>query len=247
MIERITTSEQLSVLPEKGIESQKIRALLNAYGVRYDFCRFFKQGDSCCIAVFGASVVICGVSNDYGELAEFLQFSGVADIFCSSECGMALSELLPFAAESVNIMRFCGALEASEVNDAPALSEVYDIVSRSFDIDFEPWYLDMSHRVRHDVSLCFVLDNSSACVLQHDINGEALISQVATLPERRGEGLASRLIKEVCRRCEGSDIFVICEGALLVFYEMLGFEKCGECVVLAKCNIARYDDGSKNT
>lgn len=234
MIQRITSSEQFSSLPEKGIEAQKIRALFNAYGAQYDFCSFFRQGESRYVTVFGGAAVICGDYGNVQELADFLVLNSVVDIFCSSECGDALCALIPFAIEKVNIMNFCGVATFSQINDKPALSDVYEIVSKGFDIEFEPWYLDMSHRVRHGVSTCFVLENSSACVLQHDINGEALISQVATFPEYRGKGLAGKLIKEVCRRCEDSEVFVICEDQLLGFYKKLGFEKCGECAVLMK-------------
>ena len=232
MIQRLTAPEQLGALPERGVMAQKIRALLCAYGTGYDFCRFFLQGEGCFIALFGGSAVICGASEDRGELAEFLHFSGAADILCSEECGRELCGLLPLKAERVNLLRFCGAPSGVEVNDAPALSEVYGIISKAFEIEFEPWYLDMSHRVRHGVARCFTLESYAACVLQHDINGEALISQVATLPERRGEGLAKRLIHEVCRRCSGSEVYVICEDRLLGFYEKLGFERVGGCAAL---------------
>ncbi len=233
MIQRVTDQSQLFKLPLKGIEPQKIRALFYAYGMQYDFCRFYEQDDACFVALFGGSAVIGGDSVNYRELADFLVFSGVVDIFCSVTAGEALQKCLAMKREIVNLMRFCGTALPAEVNSGPALSEVYEIISKSFDIEFESWYLDMSHRVRHGVAKCFTIENSAACVLQHDINGEALISQVATLVESRGNGYARRLIHEVCRRCKGSEVYVICEDMLLDFYEKLGFVKCGECVVFS--------------
>ncbi len=231
MIQRATSAEQL-LLPEKGIEAQKIRALLNSYGTQYDFCRFFVQ-EGCVFAVFGGSAVICGVPDDCDELAEFLCFCGITDIFCSSEVGGVLQSHLQLKAETVHIMRFDGDGSYSDINSEPTLSEVYSIVGRVFDVEFEPWYLDMSHRVRHGVAKCFTYKDLSACVLQHDINGEALISQVATIPEYRGKGFAKSLVLEVCRRCENSDVYVICEDRLTGFYESIGFVAAGECVVFS--------------
>ena len=58
MTERIYTAEQLSELPARGVEALKIRALFNAYGGSYDFCRFFRQG-STYLACLDGSFVIC--------------------------------------------------------------------------------------------------------------------------------------------------------------------------------------------
>lgn len=58
MTERVYTAEQLSELPARGVEALKIRALFNAYGGSYDFCRFFRQG-STYLACLDGSFVIC--------------------------------------------------------------------------------------------------------------------------------------------------------------------------------------------
>ncbi|MCM1164870.1 MAG: GNAT family N-acetyltransferase [Lachnospiraceae bacterium] len=230
MIRRALSSEELNALPKYGLEAQKIRALLLSYGLKYDFCRFF-VGD------FGAGRAFLGELNgsfvlsesgacDYEELAEFLAFSGFSELFCTESVGEPLSKLLPCRVQKVNVMRFEGAAVPCGTVKAPPLDDVYTILKTAFDIEYEPWYLDMSHRIRHGVSAFRMLDGS-VLAIQHNINGEALLSQIATLPEKRRQGNARRLILSVCAELSGSDIYVICGDELSDFYRKLGFRRTG--------------------
>lgn len=232
MIKQIFEPAEFLRLPEKGLEAQKIRALFNAYGAKYDFCRFFRQGDSYISALDGSFVLCEGANADYDELAGFLSMQGFAEIFCSVEAGEALSDRLSCGFKRVNVMKFkCGSACAEFAVTTP-LSDVFAILREGFDIEFEPWYLDMSHRVRHGISRCCVLRGKAALVIQHDINGEALISQVATLKAHRGEGLAKRLVTSVAASLAPSEVYVVCEDNLVGFYEKCGFDVIGEkCII----------------
>ena len=181
MTERIYTAEQLSELPARGVEALKIRALFNAYGGSYEFCRFFRQG---------STYLAC--------LAEFSRVC-LMELRMPEKSGEELPECSP--------------------------SEAWKVISTRFPIDFEPWYLDMSHRVRHGVSRC-VSDGRSALVVQHSIGSESLISQVAVLSDFEGKGYAGGLLLRVCRAL-GGEIRVICEDGLTGFYEKFGFRHAG--------------------
>lgn len=234
MTVRLTSPAQLSALPEKGITAQKIRALLAAYGTGYDFCRFYRHNGGSFLAGMGESFVLCaGGGADCEELAQFLNFSGCAELLCDSECGGKINVSLGSDLSRVNVMRYGGTGIPCEMECSPPLSEMYDIVGTVFGFEYEPWYLDMSHRVRHGVARCRKLEGS-ALVIQHDINGEALISQVATLPAQRGRGLASGLISSVCAELCGREIYILCEDGLIPFYRKNGFEVCGDLAQLTR-------------
>lgn len=227
MIQQIFESYEFSALPEKGVEVQKIRALFDAYGTKYDFCRFYRQGNSY-ISVLDGSFVLCTDSTaDFEEIADFLHMQGFSDVFCSKAAGKSLSDKLECSFTIVNLMKFSGGLPCAEFDDDPSLSDVYKIVSDGFDIEFESWYLDMSHRVRHGISKCCVLDGKAALVVQHNINGEALLSQVASLKAHRGEGLAKKLVTSVSASLAPSEVYIVCEDELIGFYEKCGFEIVG--------------------
>ena len=122
----------------------------------------------------------------------------------------------------LSLMEYNGNFLDDCVETNPPLQDVFSVLSTSFDIDFEPWYLDMSHRVRHGVLEVYRYEKSVLAV-QYNINGEALISQVATVTEYRGRGYASKLLSAVCGRLNGSEVFILCEDKLVEFYRKIGF------------------------
>ncbi len=243
MIKWITADEELQrvwddsrVFQDKtNIEALKIYALWLCYGTKYDFCRFY-TADGAVICGQDGSFVVSDFGNcDFEELAGFLTMNGFAEIFCSGYAGKSLSEKITCIRSDVQLMRFDGIGVPCETEKDTPLEELYNILKTSFDIEFEPWYLDMSHRIRHGIARTRRLD-CSALVIQHELNGSALISQVATIPDERGKGGASRLISAVCAELSEGDIFVICEDELCGFYEKNGFYKiCKKCILRSEC------------
>ncbi len=235
MIRRILAGEALE-LPKNGVEAQKIRALWMAYSSRYDFCRFYTSENTViCIQDGDAVLCVTGEENcDFDELAEFFIFCGVRKIFCSEDAGNRLGKLIGCKLQLVNLMRFAGEPVSVEIEASPPLQEVFGVIQQAFllpDAAYEPWYLDMSHKIRHGVSKAYRLGGSVAIVQYHQ-NGEVLLSQVATLPAERGKGNAAKLIKAVCAEYVGSDVRIICSDELIPFYRKIGFVEESK-----KCNL----------
>lgn len=235
MIERIDSDNELNHLLKNmnnSVEAQKIKALAACYGTKYDFCRFYKADNS----------ILCGLNDSYilygcnasEELAAFFTSFGFSEIFCSYSVGNQLSKPVDCHSNSVNLMRFDGMGVPQDTEHNTSLGELYEILKTGFDIEFEPWYLDISHRVRHGVAQTRRLGDS-ALIIQHNINGAALLSQIATLPESRGKGNAARLISAVCAELSPSKTYIICEDKLLDFYKHIGFKfECKKAVLLPK-------------
>lgn len=225
MIRQIDTDTELYGLLgriDDCIEKQKILALAYCYGTKYDFCRFYKA-DNYVLCALNNSYILCG-SGDIEELARFFSFSGYSEVFCSYKMGETLSNLLNCQNKKVNLMRFAGSgVACGDMEHNVPLEEFFKILKTGFEIEFEPWYLDISHRIRHGVSQVRRLGNS-VLVIQHDLNGSALLSQIATSPESRGKGSASRLILAVCAELLPSKAYLICEDHLTTFYNRIGFE-----------------------
>lgn len=232
MIKRVSSDEELLRFWENSgvfrdrsdVEAHKIYALWLCYGAKYDFCRFY-TADGAVICGQGGSFVVSDHGEcDYDEMSEFFAVSGFSEIFCSERAGTALSENMRCAVNDVYLMRFNGVGVPCETENDTPLKEFYGILNTAFDIEFEPWYLDMSHRIRHGVTRTRRL-GSSVLVIQHELFGCALISQVATASGERRKGGASRLISAVCAELSESAVYVICEEMLRGFYEKNGFEK----------------------
>ena len=227
MIRRILEGEMLT-LPEKGVEAQKIRSLWNAYSAKYEFCRFFTSENSV-IGILNESVVLfCNdnISEDeFSEISAFFSFCGAREIFCSDNVGQCLGKLLNCRVQLVNLMRFTGRSESAETEVNPPLAEVFEVIQSAFGLTedlFEPWLLDMSHRIRHGVSEVRRLEKS-VLVVQYSSSGEVLLSQIATHPDYQRHGGAKRLISAVCADYPDSSIYVICEDCLVDFYKSIGF------------------------
>lgn len=232
MIRRITSA--FANLPGSGILAQKIRALMLAYGTEYEFCRFYCSDDFF-ISELGGEFVVSeiGCNPNYDELSEFFGFCGFSKIFCSECVGERLSEHIGCKREIVNLMRFAGQGDICETEHNPPLSEVYEILKSAFDIEFESWYVDMSHRIRHGITFVRRLGDS-VLTIQHNLNGEALLSQVATAPQGRNKGNATRLIRTVCAELFPSAVFVLCSDELAEFYQKIGFSYNGRYLQLLK-------------
>ena len=226
MTERLYSTELLSDLPIIGAECQKIRALANAYGTRYDFCRFYRHDGGFMAALDGSFVISSGERTDPTELSEFLKMHGYSDIFCSEGLAKALCDSAAGTYSAVYRMDHNGCHGSGILPQERSPSEVWDIIGSRFDILFEPWYLDMSHRVRHGISRCF-RNEDSALVVQHEINGEALISQVCTRSGCEGRGSASDLLRQVCGGLNAK-AYVLCESQLCGFYRKCGFDFGGQ-------------------
>ena len=238
MIKRIFSPNELDILPNTGIEAGKLRALLAAYGTKYDFCRFYTS-ENTIIGGLNNDFIVCDFGkyeeSELDELAAFFKFSGFTEIFCSCHLGEPLIKKYGFNGHRIFLMNFDEHNKAvldSRVDNSPTLREVYDILKTGFDIEFEPWYLDMSHRIRHGVS-CFRRLEGSVLSVQHNINGEVLLSQIVSLPEKRGRHITSKLILSVCAEYAPSKIFVLCESGLKGFYQKIGFNKHDEKFIIS--------------
>lgn len=223
MIKRVLCERELGALPLTGVEPQKIRALCRAYGFGYDFCRVYSQDGRAILSLLDGSAVLWAAQGaDFGELADFLRMNGFAELFCGGEAARELSARLGLTPQEALLMRFDGRAQACPADYSPRLSDVYAIIGQAFGMEFEPWYLDLSHRIRHGVSAA-VLAGRSALVIQHRANGEALLSQIATDPLYRGQGSASRLVSGVCAELSPDRVYILCERRLEGFYARLGF------------------------
>lgn len=238
MIKAVTDKSELAFLKCTDIYSGKILSLLSAYSVDYDFCRFYCQAENV-MARLGNEYILSASDSDtdYKELAFFLTMNGFSSVLTDEKTGKALEKELDAEYTYNYLVEFRGEQEECERNAAPKLTEVFDILKTGFDIDYESWYLDMSHSVRHGVTKVFMLDGASTCTMQFNIYKTAFISQVATLPEMRGKRLAERLLRSVCGelRENGSRVYLACREALLPFYKKVEFEQTGRvCVITSK-------------
>lgn len=248
MITSVTDRETLdrAIGGYSDIYAGKVRSFADGYGFGYPFCRFWVQDGSLAVCAYYTDAAIAGELNgDPEELRGFLTCAGIRRVLMPYELYERLG--LPGKADAVHLMcrgsdvkNTVGSDKESIETDAP-LGQIYEIVRSVFDIDCDKWYTDISHMLRHGIARIYRLGNGTCAIRMYASLGAAYLSYVCTKPELRGKGLASRLIRGICRleAEEGNDTYILCGDNLRGFYERLGFLEAGRAADITFTNRTR--------
>ena len=231
-IENLSCDELDSIIAFAETSCLGTRALgpLLAYGTKYDFLNLWVQGEESLTAIitkfYGAVTVCTSKEADITEIKEFLEVIGYSGLSVDYGDGnkyvMKLERGLDCVVKNVNN---CNLIVNSNYY------EFYDIISRCHENynldDFENWFVDISHRVRHKTASTFMLEVdgkfvSTVAVLSITPNS-IFLSAVSTLPEERGNRYAHSLIKSVCDKYPDRTVFLFCAEDKVPFYEKAGF------------------------
>ena len=217
-------------------QMHRVQLLLKAYGLGYEFCRFYRQEESDAVVCVleDSAIVWADNRSDFGELAACLQMSGVHEISAAGNNGKRLAEHLPdFILQNGLIMEKKADIvnASSQLWYAQTLQELeqgFRILSSSFSMgNFESWYCDMSHRIRHEAAKLCLWEQTGCAVLQQ--NGKrTFLSAVAVLPESRGKKSGSRMLKAIEAECAETLLGVYSRDENSSrFYSRLGFQDAG--------------------
>ncbi|MEZ3455086.1 MAG: GNAT family N-acetyltransferase [Oscillospiraceae bacterium] len=209
---------------------KKILAAFYAYGGDYGFCRFYSCGGGL-IHVYNASMVIDG-EIDIGEAEMLIRMTKPVSAEVKSDVALQLET----AYEKVHRTLF--RVKSAESGINPNCVKVnnytdkcFAILKESFDkmLPYDDWYVDISHRIRHNVSKLYWYDGSTI-TQQFNINGFIFLSHIATAPYARGRGNARRLLWLIGSEAEknGETAYLFAQDHRRSFYETIGFEPVGE-------------------
>ena len=118
------------------------------------------------------------------------------------------------------------------------LQEVYRLLSLGVDgpvclPDFQDWYPDFSHRLRHGCA-AFAATPHSVAAAGFVAEQAAIITGVAVDPACRGQGLGAQTVASLCAalRQQEKQIFVYTTPSVVPFYLKLGFQKVEEYTIV---------------
>ncbi|MGN1100622.1 MAG: GNAT family N-acetyltransferase, partial [Huintestinicola sp.] len=102
--------------------------------------------------------------------------------------------------------------------------------------EFDMWYADMSHRIRHGVSKAYMHKNAACACTDFIYEGAAYISQVAVMPDERGKGYGRELLDMIS--CEllnaGTVPRLWAYDDVMGFYRSIGFSETDEDYIYLK-------------
>lgn len=207
----------------------KLSVVARAYGFQRDFARFWVGGGAA-YGLLDGELSVAGEPRDLTEAREFLDMLGPGSIFCEKRLAGGLR--LAVSAEGAVMMKAVPLGEAVGF-PTPGLKEVCGLlVHAGMAVDFEPFYLDMSHRIRHGAALAlgeYRDGELTGCAVVSAVTEKAaVLSALAVREDCRGKGIGSRLVRDAESALPGRELYVFREsGKNREFYEKLGFAETG--------------------
>lgn len=220
---------------EKLINScagRRIISYLDAYGVGYDFCRFYVNDRGSVILFINATMLLVGETFVKEELCPFVHLYRPFRIEGSQQGIELISGIEGYRRLHRNMFELKAAegsvIGDNEVDMTPSLDDVYAILAEGFPnlLDYPMWLADTSHRIRHGISRVLSYNGTTTASIVYDINGYVLVGQVATKTDARGKGYARNLLKWIAHKLarENKTAYLYALDTRESFYREIGFE-----------------------
>ncbi len=235
--EREEQQKQMLAFCEKNAFGCKIASIALAYGFDKKFsCFWIEDKTENVYCLVDDTMIISGIPDNAEETKSFLHMLGAKKIMLSQAAANKLD--LSRNILSGDVMQktisgnrqefFCG--EEINIRSLYYLLEEYGMAS-----DFEAFYLDLSHRLRHQSALVVTEYQEDeligAAVISSVTDKAALLSAVVVKEEYRRNKLATRLIQKAEKALAGRTVYLYKEkDKHEEFYHVLGYQKADEWV-----------------
>lgn len=225
-----------NALPDLGgffdrFSATKIKANELAYGFKYPFllfwCQYIESALTAVICKFEQSVIL--VTNKNADINEIKQFINAVG-FTSLEGEYELVKTLTQKNVREYTVVFKKATQSSLSHTPPNIKQVYEIIygwenEHIATHEFEPFYADLTHRIRHGTAAAVLVQSSAAAIASHITGSDAVISGVATIPNKQGKGLGRAALETLEQNLVGRNIFASADSGVLDFYLKSGYIK----------------------
>lgn len=207
----------------------KLSAVAKAYGFGQDFARFW-VGEGAAYGMLDGAMSVVGVPGDLSEAREFLRAVGPGSVFMERRLAEGLG--LEISIEGA-VMAKSIPVGVTASLPTPGLGEVCGLlIQAGMAVEFEPFYLDLSHRIRHGAAVAvgeYAGEKLVGCVVVSAVTDcAAVMSALAVREDCRRQRIGSRLVGKVERALPGHTLFILRErGKNQAFYEKLGFVETG--------------------
>lgn len=237
MISRVTEAAELSAVTTADCwYARKLTAYLNAYGVGYDFCQFYRiTADEPCEAwamLFNSTLVICGSGKlPLAEMECFITMHMPARVEGPTALIGALSPN-NYEYKRRTMFALCptelpDGFSVDAIDDEPPLDTVYDILREGFPnlIDYDLWMTDTSHLRRRGMTRQYTYRGMTTASLLFDVDDHVLVGQVATRVAARGSGYARSFLGWLAGelQAQGKIAVLYALDIRVSFYKEIGF------------------------
>jgi len=235
MIKKIDSVEKFNSFLNQNIFYVRIMSLAKAYGFGYDFASFYRQIDenrniTAIVSKLDNDFTLCANENaDNEELSEFFSVTGYSSVLSDNKFDFKnnYDEGIVMSAEN----RIEKNVPYVQIDRYPKLMKLFNFIDYD-NADFESWYVDISHRIRHNCAkayaLCIDDEIISSGIFSSIYDDGAILSSVQTAPAFRHMGYGSALVSEMLSDIKGK-VYLMRENDLNEeFYSKLGFINTGK-------------------
>lgn len=233
MIIKIVNINEANEYLKKDLFSIRIKALLNAYGTGYDFVSFYKQIDdngkiTALLSRLDGDWTLSEDSSDSREISEFLNACGYSSFLTDGNFSHSGNYDSGIIMKSNSKREYSGC--DGVIDEYPKLMDLYNF--QDYDkSDFEMWYVDINHRIRHGCSKAYSLNINgiiaSSGIFSSVYQNDAVLSSLLTAPEYRKNGYGSALVGYMLGDIKGDAYLMREVNKNESFYKRLGFENIG--------------------
>lgn len=231
LVEQDSDRQRLLRLCEKTAFGCKIAAVARAYGFDKGFACFWLDDRSDTVFCQTDDVMILsGTVLDREQTAAFLHAVGPRAVICAVRNAEALA--LPVTASGDVLKKHMdeGAPLASDPY-AVNIRDVFTLLeSAGMADEFEPFYLDLSHKLRHDAALVqteYRGSDLAGCAVVSSVSSKAaVLSALVVREDLRRQGIGSGLIHRVEACFPGKNLYVFRDkDKNRAFYKSLKYVK----------------------
>lgn len=234
MIKLINSAEEINEYSKIDLFSVRIKSILKAYGTSYGFASFYCQYD-------GDNNITSIMSKLDGDIT--ISYNNHCDLCETAQFIKAIGFNSVLADEGFNYeSRFTSGIIMStnkkpdifpvyaELDEYPKLMDLFNFTDYETS-DFELWYADVSHRIRHNCAkaytLCINDEIISSGMFSAMYDDCAILSAVKTQQEFRGLGYGSALVSSMMNDIKSTVFLMRDNDKNESFYKRLGFENTG--------------------
>ncbi len=240
---RLKTFCELTELGGQAPFACKILSTAAAYGTELPFAQFWLQTTDggrpvAAVSKLDDILTLCTASGaNYQELKELISILNVKFVLCNLSATQAMNLKIAQQGE-IMVYKKQEPLSAQDFEDNPDLEEVHKLLcaceTESFTPpEFEPFYLDMSHRVRHGTARAVGIQKENAliscAIAVARTEQAAVLSAVATHPDYQHKGFGSRAVLALLSLLPQEQIFIFrAQNENAAFYRSLRFGPYGQ-------------------
>jgi N-acetylglutamate synthase-like GNAT family acetyltransferase len=207
------------------------------------FSLFWTQGEKAALCKLDDTMILDANGADFDEIKDFIAMTGSSQLLCDFRAAQSLG--LPVTAHG-EIMVYHNRTPVQqpvtfELN--PSLREIHALLTACatdtfIAPEFEPFYMDISHRIRHDTAVTVGVRQGetlvSCAVCSAQTENSAVLSAIAVSPDHRRKGFGYAVLSALLSQLPQENIYIFrAQNENEEFYKKFGFLPSGEFAELA--------------